>query len=378
MKKGFAFLELLVAISLLVLVGSAVYVFVVVPPKVPELIVKKEPFVQQQLQSETSLEEKKDIMPPPLAEIENPVPPTLQAEPPRDVKPALPPIPPPILPEPPPTPPSSPSQIKIYSEFYNFPERFFNESIVSREQMIKVASAQYVSLKKMHDGSAPYIFARIEYDSPVYGSTIPNGIRLGDSAFPGLNGGNPRWEVMAHEQGHNFFGGTSGWYNTLAVPGPFLQESLAVLSAFYTYHNILENQQAFGIDGKTIESLNYDFANGRNFQKQQYELYISQGKKFDEQNVLTSQTLDYKMILYGETYGWHNYLKFAKAFENGLAQFFSFQNNGVSDVERSTYVIAALGVAFDKDFRIEFSELNFPIDDAYYAEIFPKIKDIVE
>ena len=157
-----------------------------------------------------------------------------------------------------------------------------------------------------------------------------------------------------------------------------MQESLAVLSAFYTYHNILENQRAFRIDGKTIESLNYDFANGRNYQNQQYELYISQGKKFDEQNVLISQALDYKMILYGETYGWHNYLKFAKAFENGLAQFFSFKNNGVSDVERSTYVIAALGVAFDKDFRIEFSELNFPIDDAYYAEIFPKIKDIVE
>ena len=46
MKKGFAFLELLVTISLLTLVGSAVYVFVIAPPKAPEPIVEKEPFVQ--------------------------------------------------------------------------------------------------------------------------------------------------------------------------------------------------------------------------------------------------------------------------------------------------------------------------------------------
>jgi prepilin-type N-terminal cleavage/methylation domain-containing protein len=375
-RRGFAFLELLVTIALLALVGSATYVFVIAPPKIPELTVKKEPFAQQQPQSEMPHEEKNVVSLP-----STPVKPPIEErkEDKQQVPPSLPPpfqpppsVKPPSVPQP--KPPPAPQSV-TYSGFFNFPDIFFQESVVSKEQMIKVTDAQYQSLKKMHNGIAPYIFSRIEYDPPVYGSTIPNGIKLGDAAFPALNNGHPRWAVMAHEQGHNFFGGTSIWYNTIAVPGPFLQESLAVLSAFFTYHNILENQQAFGIDGKTIESLNYDFANDRNYQKQQYELYISQGKRFDDQDVLTSQALDYKMIIYGETYGWQNYTKLAKAFENGIANQFTFQNEGVSVMERSTYIVAALGAAFNRDFREDFRNLNFPIVEPLYADIYSKIKN---
>ena len=74
-----------------------------------------------------------------------------------------------------------------------------------------------------------------------------------------------------------------------------------------------------------------------------------------------------------ETYGWQNYIKLAKAFENGIADQFTFQDDGVSVMERSTYIIAALGAAFNKDFRSEFLLLNFPIDMILYNEIYQKV-----
>jgi len=372
MKKGFALLELLVVVSFFALIGSAVYVFVIAPPKTTTSISERPSREERTLPLEPVVPPPPTTSPPTVLPPAQPKPPPMS--PPQSAEPSPPPTqPPPSAPSPSlPLPPSD-SNAGVYSGFFGFPEKFFTDSVVPKEQMVKVADTQYQSLKKMHNGNAPYSFARIEYDPPVYGTTLPNGIKLGDAAFPGLNTGHPRWEVMAHEQGHNFFGGTSVWYNTLGVPGPFLQESLAVLSAFYTYHNILEDKQVFGIDEKTIESLNYDFTNGRNYQKSQYELYLSQGKKFDDQNTLTSQALDYKMIEYGEKHGWQNYTKLAKAFENGIASQFIFQQDGVSAVERSTYIIAALGIAFNKDFRGDFQLLSFPIDDTLYNEIYSKI-----
>jgi len=260
-----------------------------------------------------------------------------------------------------------------YSRFYKFPKRFFNESSVPIDQILKVTDAQYLSLRSMHNGLAPYTFTRIEYDKPVYGVTTPTGIKVGDAAFPKLNGSHPRWEVMAHEGGHNFFGGTSSFYSTLATPYPFLQESFAVLSAFYTYHTIVQNQAQYGLTDATIKSLRYDFKNGRAYQKQQYNLYISNGKHFDIKDVLTSQALDYKMVMLGEQYGWRNYKKFTKAFDPDIEPSFTFQKDGVSDIEQSTYVIAALSVAFRRDFRKDFKELNFPVDETLYADVLQKI-----
>lgn len=261
-----------------------------------------------------------------------------------------------------------------YSGFYDFPYRFFTESKVSKSQVLKIMDGQYLALKDMHNGKFPYNFTKIEYQSDVYGMTTPYGIKIGDSAFPSLNQGNPRWAVMAHEQGHNFFGGTSYFYIQLATPYPFMQESFAVLSACYTYNYLLSNQKRLQIINSSLQSLNFDFNNEENYQRQMYEQYISQGKKFNISDVLTSQALDYKMISYGNLYGWSNYKKFAYFFSNDVSHLFTFQNDGVSDVEQSTYVVASLNIAFNKDFRQEFRNLNFPINDTFYQEIYSRLK----
>ena len=265
-----------------------------------------------------------------------------------------------------------------YSGFSDFPSTFFEQSKVPVESILKVTDAQYLSLKKMHNGMSPYGFCKIEYESAAYGFTTPSGLKLGDPAFPGLYSGNTRWEVMAHEQGHNFFGGTSAFYSVLAVPFPFLQESLAVAGAFYTYHDIVQNKDTYGIDDISIRSLDFDFTNGRMYQQAMFNRYIQEGKNFDIRQVLTSQALDFKMITYGETYGWQNFQRLARAFENELSGRFTFQWDGVSPTERSTYVIAALSVAFGKDVRQEFRDLNFPIDDMLFEECRTTIRSYID
>ncbi len=258
-----------------------------------------------------------------------------------------------------------------YCDFYGFPDRFFEEASLTRDQVIKVVGAQYLSLKKMHNGISPYEFCRVEYEPEAYGVTSPTGFKLGNYAFPSLNSGHHRWEVMAHEQGHNFFGGTSWFYYRMAAPYPFLQESLAVLSAFYTYHDILEHAVAYDIDDDSIDSLVFDFTNGRTYQESMYNKYTSEGKNFNlgsSTDILTSQALDFKMITYGEQYGWRNFENLTKAFENELDRQFSFLDDGASAVEQSTYIVAALNVAFQRDFTQEFIELEFPIDSSLLQE----------
>ncbi len=265
----------------------------------------------------------------------------------------------------------------IYCEFSGLPERFFQESFVPREQVERVVSAQAWSLTKMHNGISPYSYfgyCRIEYSPEVYGHTMPYGVKLGDFAFPGLNSGHHRWEVMAHEHGHNFFGGTKPFYTDIATPAPFLQESLAVLSAFYTFHDLLENQQEYGIDDATVESLVFDFGNGRAYQEAQFKEYVDQGMKFDIHDILTSQALDFMMITYGEEYGWDKFERLTKAFEEFGVQL-DHQSGEVTPVDQSTYIVAALGAAFGRDFRQDFVDLSFPIDDARYLYFLAKMSE---
>jgi hypothetical protein len=260
-----------------------------------------------------------------------------------------------------------------YTYFVNFPRDYFEGCVVPLDQIPKALDAQYLALVDLHNGIKPYDKVRVEYKAAAYGATLSDGIMIGDSARPAGNSGNPRWEVMGHEQGHNFFGATSGFYGKMAFPHPFLQESLAVLSSFYTYHYISEHARALGISSATLASLDSDYRNGRKYQSEMFAKYVREGKRFSVTDVLPSQALDFMMITYGEKYGWQHFKKLARAFENGMDPLVAFDDDGVTPTEQSTYVVAALGAAFGRDFRTDFRNLNFPIDDNLYRSVSEKI-----
>jgi hypothetical protein len=83
------------------------------------------------------------------------------------------------------------------------------------------------------------------------------------------------------------------------------------------------------------------------------------------------------MIQYGKMYGFENYKKLSKIFEDSNSKKFSFQLDGVSPGEQSTFIVAALGVSFGKDFRQEFANLSFPINNSMYDEIYPILNSII-
>jgi hypothetical protein len=252
-----------------------------------------------------------------------------------------------------------------YSGFSNFPKAFFASSSIPIIDVLHGTDMQYLSLKDMHNGLTPYDFTKIEYEEDVNGATTPTGIKLGKYTSPSLNNGHYSWAVMAHEQGHNFFGGTSSFYNTVAAGQPFLQESLAVLSAQYSQNYIISSNST-QLTSQVLADMSYAFAVERKYQEDMYNRYVNDGRKFSISDVLTSQALDYKMIKYAETYGWDKIKTLSKAFEQSNESKFTFQKDGVTAEEQSTYIVAALSVSFGKDLRSDFINLNFPINNNLY------------
>ena len=99
---------------------------------------------------------------------------------------------------------------------------------------------------------------------------------------------------------------------------------------------------------------------------------MDQGREFDIHDILASQALDFKMITYGEEYGWDKFQRLTKAFEDYGVQL-HHDPEGVTPVDQSTFIVAALSVAFGRDFRQEFLDLSFPIDRDRYQYFFAEI-----
>jgi len=269
-----------------------------------------------------------------------------------------------------------------YSGFYNFPKEFFESSTLAPEDVVKVTDRIYLLEKELASGDAPFSFAKGEYEEDVYGCTSPEGFILGEFASPANNNGQHSWDVIAHEIGHSFWS-WSNFYYTLASPGPFLHESTAVLTAQYVYERIKQEANNFNLPQDAIASLDAVYTEEWEYQRGRYEEYINLGKPYSQDEsgpnyaILTSQALNYKWFLIGDEHGWVKFQRFYKGFSTDLKDDFIFWQDGVSDIEETTYTIAALSVAFNQDFRQEFRDLNFPIDDDLYDKIYSIILEYV-
>ena len=272
-----------------------------------------------------------------------------------------------------------------YSGFYNFPKEFFESSTLAPEDVVKVTDRIYLLEKELAGGDVPFSFAKGEYKEDVYGCTSPGGFVLGEAASPANNKGQHSWDVIAHEIGHSLWW-CSDFFCTLAIPRPFLQESTAVLTAQYIYERIKQDPNNFNLPQEAIASLDAVYIEEREFQRSRYEEYVNLGKPHSHDDyesgssdaILTSQALNYKWFLIGDEYGWEIFQRFYKGFSTDLKSDFTFWQDGVSDIEETTYMIAALDVAFNQDFRQEFRDLNFPIDDDLYNEIYSIILEYID
>jgi hypothetical protein len=167
---------------------------------------------------------------------------------------------------------------------------------------------------------------------------------------------------MGHEQGHNFFGGmgqgAGQFYIQTAGLGPFLQESLAVISSIYTYRWICSNPN-LDISLEARKSLDYVMAAELSYQARMAASY----KSFDINDILTSQALGYVMIRTFDEVGWDKCNILTKAFVN--------RNDIEIPDDRVSYIAAVLS-KIKPDVSETLISMGFPVDRsklAYYLGV---------
>lgn len=266
MKKGFAFLELLVTAALLTLIGSAVYVFVIAPPRVPSApVVSSEfPRVQppQQVPPEVQIQDQAtqtEAMPPPLPPPPPPTPPPTVKSPtlPTTLPSPLPPPPPPVKPPsvPPVTPPPTPTPIPKSITQDGF--LLSGTSCIIDYTLVPQSEVNARRLLNLCEIDAPKLEAKfgrgpsappykIQFYTPAPGSQGTGGDARAYAGSSGVFLSTDSWrtefpydaKILAHEITHfiqSFYG-----YNTPEYPG-WLVEALADYGAYVAgYSNDLE------------------------------------------------------------------------------------------------------------------------------------------
>jgi hypothetical protein len=120
-------------------------------------------------------------------------------------------------------------------------------------------------------------------------------------------------------------------------------------------------------DLTTIRNDNYSY------HEWEYGQYVGGGMQFNYQNISTSHALVWKIYTYSTQYGWaepledfmdllkHQYVPdYASIFDD---------HGGLTVANRTTFFIAGLSLAFDFDTRPDFLALNFPFNNALYADL---------
>jgi hypothetical protein len=121
-----------------------------------------------------------------------------------------------------------------------------------------------------------------------------------------------------------------------------------------------------------------------------YDSYISSGKPFSTWNdppgdatLETFMTIAYRFCHHAESSGMgyraptKRMLHLLQLFDQDLMDAFDQNNNtAAADSARATLLVAAVSYAFKSDFRAEFEDLNFPIDDVFYNSLISRAGEI--
>lgn len=203
-------------------------------------------------------------------------------------------------------------------------------------------------------------------------------------------GGTPDWTSFMHEMGHNvtlnspehyYYGGKiDGCANAL------FSESMAQIFQHATAHYLLNHYQRYGLSDDLAAEIKYSVLSSMRIVRSWYENYLAEGKKYaswndpstpDDETLATFMTIAYKFFEHAEkgSKGYRIPLKRMMA----LLQTFNpdmrlryDQNHDTADAAmfRATLMVTALSYAFETDLREKFRDLNFPIDDITYYDLY--------
>ncbi|MGD2250281.1 MAG: PEGA domain-containing protein, partial [Candidatus Methanofastidiosia archaeon] len=196
-----------------------------------------------------------------------------------------------------------------------------------------------------------------------------------------------KWVVLFHELGHNFTLNTPPHYpfggNLDGGANALYSESIARIFQIVTACELINNYEDYGltedivfkIKQDTIDSMNnlYDIY-------KEYESFSSWGNKKNETKE-TFVTIAYKFFEnakkseIGYRIAVKRMMEFFQTFDKDIKEKYSPNKNSEPAAEefRATYMVVALSYAFSEDLRKEFRDLNFPINDEIYNQLYDRV-----
>jgi hypothetical protein len=216
--------------------------------------------------------------------------------------------------------------------------------------------------------------------------TNPVAFGVGDVFLKGSIG----YAALFHEMGHNYTLNTPGHYyfggridgNANAI----YSESMAQIYSFAAGYELINHYQTYGLSDDLMWDIEQDFISSISGTRSTYDSYVSSGKKFSSWNdpitpadetFNTFGTIAYEFCKQAENWG-QGYRAPLKRMVNLLEGFNptwwqrydQSHNTAAADTFRATLMAAAVSYGFAKDLRADFRNLNFPISDQIYNDLY--------
>ena len=201
-----------------------------------------------------------------------------------------------------------------------------------------------------------------------------------------------RWSVFFHEMAHNFqanspaefcFGCEAGGNG-----GEILVESVARIFQAAAACELINDSERYGLGQEISSNIGLSTIDMVKEFRGSYERYLSAGMHFcawNDPNTSTDEvndtfcTLATKFYLHAEdqNLGYRvpakRMMKLLQTFDQeALDKYDPKHDTAAGATFRSTFMVAALSFAFQEDLRQEFRDLNFPISDTDYEELWQK------
>lgn len=234
-------------------------------------------------------------------------------------------------------------------------------------------------------------FQQIMLHSPGFGGayslwfTDPVSFGVGEVFLQGTIG----YSSLLHEMGHNFsLNSPAAYYYGSRIDGnanAIFSESMAQIYQHAAGWMLLNSKTYYDMpDDLYLELLN-SVSGSIKLVRSSYEDYVATGRVYrswndpittTDETFGTFMTVAYKYFQHAESSGMgyraplKRMMHLLKAWDSTLQARYDPQHDApAADTFRATLMVCALSYAFKQDFRTEFRDLNFPIDDNTYYQL---------
>jgi hypothetical protein len=245
------------------------------------------------------------------------------------------------------------------------------------------------------NGSFNQVLLRDSTFAGAYSIWFSNPVAFGVS--DGFLQGTIGYSSFFHEMGHNFTLNTpSTYYYGGKVDGyanAIYSESMAQIFQHSAGYEIINNYQAYGLSDDLVFDIKQSVLSSISVIRASYEQYLASGKNFASWNdpstpvdetLNTFMTIAYKFCEHAENLGLgykaplKRMLNLLQGFNPNWAQLYNpLNNSAAADTFRATLMVTALSYAFSTDLRAEFRNLNFPVSDQTYNELYASVTSII-